>query len=259
MTDCFVVHDAAELGAGVRIAPFAVIGRAQLGNNVVVGQVVCVADDVIIGDTVVIHPGVVIYPGVRLGARTEIFPHAFLGKDPMGAGATSRSPELSRTTLIGENCSVGPNAVISDDVRVGNNTLIGDGASIPEKCSIGSYCILSRSVAVNYASSIWDRTKIMDNTHITGKATIGNNVSTSVMIGTEDDNVSRAEDEDERILGPHIEDDVVVDVGASFLPGVCVGKGATVAAGTVVTRDVEGSPMVAGGPARFVRNVLTKA
>ena len=43
--------------------------------------------------------------------------------------------------------------------------------------------------------------------------------------------------------------------GAVVLPGVTIGENAVVAAGAVVTRDVEAGCIVAGTPARFIRNV----
>lgn len=52
-----------------------------------------------------------------------------------------------------------------------------------------------------------------------------------------------------------IEDDVWVGAGAVILPGVRVGRGAVVAAGAVVTGHVPPMTVVAGVPARVVRQI----
>jgi 2,3,4,5-tetrahydropyridine-2-carboxylate N-succinyltransferase len=50
-----------------------------------------------------------------------------------------------------------------------------------------------------------------------------------------------------------IEDDVLVGANAVVLEGVRVGKGAVVAAGAIVTKDVEPGTVVAGSPAKFIK------
>jgi acetyltransferase-like isoleucine patch superfamily enzyme len=47
---------------------------------------------------------------------------------------------------------------------------------------------------------------------------------------------------------------VWIGAGATILPGVNIGDGAVVAAASVVTRDVAPFTIVAGNPARFVKN-----
>lgn len=51
----------------------------------------------------------------------------------------------------------------------------------------------------------------------------------------------------------HIDDDVWIGAAAIILPGVRIGRGAIVAAGAVVSRDVAPMSIVAGVPARFIR------
>lgn len=160
----------------------------------------------------------------------------------------------SPDTVSGDECSIGPNAVIFYGVSIGSKTLLGDGASVRENCRIGSRCILSRYVTVNYDTVIGDRTKVMDSSHITGRAVIGNDVFISVMVGTTNDNAIAAGFGD-HIRGPVIEDNAIIGVGASLLPAVQIGSKAIVAAGSVVTKDVKPSTMVAGVPARFVKSV----
>jgi acetyltransferase-like isoleucine patch superfamily enzyme len=53
-----------------------------------------------------------------------------------------------------------------------------------------------------------------------------------------------------------IEDDAWITIGAIILPGVTVGKGSIVAAGSVVTSDVPPYTLVGGNPARVIKKLI---
>jgi acetyltransferase-like isoleucine patch superfamily enzyme len=55
--------------------------------------------------------------------------------------------------------------------------------------------------------------------------------------------------------GIEIGDNVWIGAGASILPGVHIGDNAVVGAGAVVTKDVEANTVVAGVPAKFIKNL----
>ena len=52
-----------------------------------------------------------------------------------------------------------------------------------------------------------------------------------------------------------IEDKVWIGINATVLPGVKIGYGAIIGAGSVVTKDVEPMTIVAGNPARFIKKI----
>ncbi|MBO8168437.1 MAG: acyltransferase [Thermoanaerobacteraceae bacterium] len=57
-------------------------------------------------------------------------------------------------------------------------------------------------------------------------------------------------------LGPvEIEDDVMIGANSTILPGVKIGRGAVVAAGALVDRDVSPYTMVGGVPARVIKKL----
>jgi UDP-3-O-[3-hydroxymyristoyl] glucosamine N-acyltransferase len=228
----------------------------KVGRNVNIRNNVVIAEGVTIGDNVTIHPNVVIEEGVVIGDNVEIFTGAYLGKIPKGAGALSREPRFKKSITIGDNCSIGPHAVIYYDVSIGENTLIGDAASIREQCKIGDFCIISRHVTINYNSTIGNRTKIMDASHITGNCQIGDDVFISLHVGMANDNLIGLEGYvEDKIKGPTIHNKVAIGLGAMLMPGVIIGEGAIVAGQSVVNKDVEAWTLVAGFPARKVKNI----
>jgi acetyltransferase-like isoleucine patch superfamily enzyme len=54
-------------------------------------------------------------------------------------------------------------------------------------------------------------------------------------------------------VGVIIEDDVWIGANSTILPGVTIGSGSIVAAGSVVTKDVPPNVIVAGVPARVIK------
>jgi acetyltransferase-like isoleucine patch superfamily enzyme len=233
----------------------AIVCTDRIGKNVTVSEFAVVREGTDLGDNVTIHPHVVIEKGVRIAEGVEIFPGSYVGKRPDGAGATSRPIRYDPTVSIGSNCRIGPNAVIFYDVEIGQNTLIGDGASIREQVRIGDRCVISRYVTVNYNTIIGSRTKIMDLTHITGNCRVGDDVFIGALVSTANDNALTSRKYTERDIGPTISNKSTIGNGAIILPGVLVGEGAVVGAGSVVTRDVEPFHLVMGVPARVVREI----
>jgi maltose O-acetyltransferase len=84
---------------------------------------------------------------------------------------------------------------------------------------------------------------------------IGNNVSIAgeVRIYTMEHDVD-SPDFAETGAAVVIEDYVVIGSRVTILPGVHIGKGAVVASGAVVTKDVPSFTVVGGVPAVFIRN-----
>lgn len=128
----------------------------------------------------------------------------------------------------------------------GNVQFLHPGVTInfPENVTIGDNIIINRNVLITARSSI----------------TIGNNVLIGSNVVLNDSNHQFADRETPINKQGHtaepivIEDDVWIASNAIILKGVHIGKGAVVAAGSVVTKDVAPYTVVAGVPAKIIKN-----
>jgi acetyltransferase-like isoleucine patch superfamily enzyme len=120
---------------------------------------------------------------------------------------------------------------IIDEPRliIGDNTRVSDRVSIfvGKEVRIGKNCIISSALILDNAS------------HPTDAVSRRNNESVRL-------------DEIEPVI---IEDDAWLARGSMVMKGVRVGRGAIVAAGAVVTQNVESYTIVAGNPAKKVAEV----
>lgn len=213
-----------------------------------------IAEDVILGENVIIHPYVIIESGVEIGDNVEIFPFAYIGKEPKGAGVICRKIEFNKKIIIGANCSIGPHVTLYYDVQIGQNTLVGDSASIREQTTIGSFCLISRHVTINYNTKIGDRVKIFDLSFLTGNCVLEDDVFVSAMVASCNNNMIRQSREhvESRTIGQTIKKGATIGLAAVLLPNITIGENAMVGAGAVVTKDVPANSVAKGIPARAV-------
>lgn len=185
-----------------------------------------------------------------LGEGSEIHPFAIVGKEPKGR--TQRPLHFTRAVAIGRDCQIGPHSTIYFDVVIGDRCLVGDGASIREGARIGDDCVISRLVTLNFNVTIGAGSKVMDGSHLTGDTVIGERCFIAPGVMTANDQaIGRLGYDPTRIRGPVLEDDVAVGVGAILLPGIRIGRGAIIAAGAVVTKDVPAGAKVMGVPGKW--------
>lgn len=230
----------------------AVVKSAIVDNDVEISPFVFISENVKIGKGVVIHPHVTIMDGVIIGDGVEIFPGAYIGKKPKGKALDTHNVFVEKVS-IGRGSTIGTNAVIYYGDIIGEENMIGDGVSIRENVIIGKHCIIGRNSTINYGSKIGNYVKIMDLSHITARVVIHDEVFIGPHVCMADDNGFGKD----AILsansgGAEIFENVNIGEGAKLLPNVKIGKNAVVAAGAVVTKNIDEGMTVMGVPAKIV-------
>lgn|GEM_PF-700841 len=181
----------------------------------------------------------VFWPHLKRVAFEEVEPLLSRGiLAQVAAGLPAQSFSRTRTALLRRaGMKIGPSSLVQGPIRI-----TGEGNPC-EEISIGTYTLISGSLHCDIGAPI----------QIGNRVRIGHDVSLLTVdhrVGPEEMRSGK------RKFGPiEIGDGAWLASRVVVLPGVNVGAGAIVAAGSVVTRDVPANTLAVGVPARVVRDL----
>ncbi len=190
-----------------------------------------------------------VFENVTLGQGTVVEDFCIVGTPPRG----SRDGELP--TTIGDGSVIRSHTVIYAGNVIGRNFQTGNKVNIRESNRIGN------NVSVGTLSVVEHHVEIADNVRIHTQAFIpefsvleeGCWIGPNVVLTNAKYPLSPGVKD--QLAGPIIRKGAKIGANATLLPGVVVGEGALVGAGSVVVRDVPAGAVVAGNPARVIRQL----
>ncbi|MDG3132562.1 2,3,4,5-tetrahydropyridine-2,6-dicarboxylate N-acetyltransferase [Streptococcus suis] len=129
------------------------------------------------------------------------------------------------------------------------NARIEPGAIIRDQVSIGDNAVIMMGSVINIGAEIGSGTMIDMGAILGGRATVGKN--SHIGAGAVLAGVIEPASADPVRVG----DNVLVGANAVVIEGVQIGNGSVVAAGAIVTQDVPENVVVAGVPARIIKEI----
>ncbi len=125
---------------------------------------------------------------------------------------------------------------VGDDTRIGSFVEIQKNAHIGSRCKVSSHTFVCEGVTIE--DEVFVGHGVMFINDLDPRATTDGKPQTEA---------------DWKVIPTHVCNGASIGSNATIIGGVTIGKGALVAAGAVVTRDVPAGMVVAGNPARILR------
>lgn len=151
---------------------------------------------------------------------------------------------------------------IAPDVKLGKGVKLSQFINL-YGCEIGNETKIGAFVEIQKNAIIGKRCKISSHTFICEGVTVEDEVLIGHGVTFINDPYPRAttdgklqSEADWKVERTIVKKGASIGSGATILSNTCIGENAIVGAGSVVTRDVPANSIVAGNPARVLRQIL---
>jgi acetyltransferase-like isoleucine patch superfamily enzyme len=151
---------------------------------------------------------------------------------------------------------------ISDDVILGENVQLAKfinlyGCSVGDNSKIGAFVEIQKNAKVGKYCKIQSHTFICEGVDIEDHVFVGHGVT---FINDKYPSATNKEgklqgEEDWEVIPTQVKQGATIGSGSTILCNVTIGENSLVGAGSVVTKDVQPNIVVAGNPAKFVREI----
>ncbi|HUM00968.1 MAG TPA: acyltransferase [Thermoanaerobaculia bacterium] len=191
----------------------------------------------------------IVHPNVRWLGDYELGDFVIVGLVPEGLSADEATTVIGAGAFIRSHSVLYAGSVIGKRFRTGHGALVREGCRIGDDVSVGTGSGVGHHVSIGHGVRIHSRTSVAEFTVLEDECWLGPNV---VLANAR---YPRSPGVKDRLESPIVERGARLGASVTVLPGVRIGAGSLVGAGSVVTRDVPPGVVVAGNPARFLKPV----
>ncbi len=148
------------------------------------------------------------------------------------------------------------NVAVGENVKI-YNFVNAYGCSIDDNSKIGTFVEIQKGAKIGKNCKISSHSFICEGVEIEDNVFIGHNVT---FINDRFPRATKADgslqtDEDWQMEPTLIKKGASIGSSATILCGITIGEGAIIGAGSVVTKSVKPNVIVAGNPAKFIKNI----
>lgn len=218
------------------------------------GKNVVIEEGVIFGSNVTIGNNVTIYKGTKFGDNIIVGDNVVVGKQPTPPFRKNEyEMKEAIPAVFGSNVVIATNSIIYAGVKIGDFFYTADGVVVREDTVVGNYVSVGKHAVIEHHCKLANNIKIQTGAligefmEIEDYAFIG-----PKMAGTCDKYMDRTPGN--KFSPPKIKFGARIGALVVLNPGVVVGREAVVASGAVVTKDVPDYKVVAGVPAKVIKD-----
>lgn len=190
-----------------------------------------------------------IYLGVQLGPQSIIEDYCVIGAPPRGVAEGDMATVLGSEAYLRSHTVIYAGNVIGNGFQTGNKVNIRECNHIGNHVSVGTLSVIEHHVEIGNNVRIHSQAFIPEFSVLEDHAWLGPNV---VLTNAK---YPLSQGVKESLQGPRIKRGAKIGANATILPGVVIGAYALVGAGAVVVKDVPDGTVVAGNPARIIRQL----
>jgi len=193
--------------------------------------------------------GVQIYPNVEIGPGAILEPPLVLGKPPRGKEAG----ELR--LVIGRGAVIRPFTTIYAGTTIGSRFQCGQGASIREDNEIGDDVSVGTNAVLEFGNRIGSGVRIHSGCFLE-MATVEDHVFLGPhVVFTDDPHPMGCPRYKECLGGVTVRTMAKIGANTTLLPGVVIGRNSLVGAGSVVVKNIPDDVVAAGNPAQVIKRI----
>jgi acetyltransferase-like isoleucine patch superfamily enzyme len=191
----------------------------------------------------------IIFNNVLLADGCTIDEFVLVGVLPRGFQAGDMETRIGAGAVIRSHTVIYAGNVIGANFQTGHGVMVRESNQIGSNVSIGTHSVIEHHVQISDNVRIHTNAFIPEFSILEEGAWVGPHVVFTNAL------YPLGWDTKASLKGPHILPGAKIGANATLLPAVVIGQNALVGAGSVVIHDVPDGKVVAGNPARIIRDI----